>query len=248
MKILFISDIHANIHALEAVWKRESDSDYILCAGDLVDWGFHPAEVLDWCQSHGVIAVAGNHDREIAAHYHAMESGIQPPEGTFAQRHMEQLQPQHIAYLDQLPDTVQFAAGEFAFFIKHYYNEDEMNRHGLLARWAQCESKKTFDEVWPDSVRGEHRVILTGHSHQCCLHQSYAGAWYLNPGSISYRVCTDSRSKGAHYAVLQDGEFRLRYADYDRSVFVPMIDTTPLNETVRTMVRYHLVADLPEVD
>ena len=39
MKVLIISDIHANMDALNAVWARESDADAILCAGDVVDWG-----------------------------------------------------------------------------------------------------------------------------------------------------------------------------------------------------------------
>ncbi len=246
MKILFLSDLHANIHALEAVWKREKDSDLILCAGDLVDWGFHPKEVLDWCRAHQVIAVAGNHDREIAAHYHNLQQGIEPPAGTFAQRHMQQLGSEDIAYLDGLPDVHSMQVEDFAFLIKHYYNEDEMNRHGLLARWAQCESKMTFDEVWPAGLQARTRVVVTGHSHQCCLHQSYGGAYFLNPGSISYRVCTDSRSKGVHYAVLQDGEFRLRFTDYDRSVFVPLLKETMLSEQVRTCMSHHLVTTLPE--
>lgn len=48
MKALILSDIHSNIYALEAIWNKERDSDLILCAGDLVDYGPFPQEVLAW--------------------------------------------------------------------------------------------------------------------------------------------------------------------------------------------------------
>ena len=33
MKLLLISDVHASIDALQAVWRAESDADAIMCAG-----------------------------------------------------------------------------------------------------------------------------------------------------------------------------------------------------------------------
>ena len=86
MKILFISDIHANYPALEAVWKKESDSDMILCAGDLVDWGFYPREVLDWCRTNRVIAVAGNHDHDMIRWYENRNRA--ELDGTIAQQNL----------------------------------------------------------------------------------------------------------------------------------------------------------------
>jgi len=51
MKALIISDIHSNIYALEAIWAQERDNDIIYCAGDLVDYGPFPKEVLDWVRA-----------------------------------------------------------------------------------------------------------------------------------------------------------------------------------------------------
>jgi predicted phosphodiesterase len=39
MKLLILSDIHSNWAALQSVLEAESDSDKILCLGDLVDYG-----------------------------------------------------------------------------------------------------------------------------------------------------------------------------------------------------------------
>ena len=243
MKILFISDIHANYPALEAVWKKESDSDMILCAGDLVDWGFYPREVLDWCRAHNVLAVAGNHDHDMIRWYE--DENATELEGTIAQQNLEQLTQEDIAYLKALPESRTVCAENFAFYLKHYYSMEADNRNALLDRWNRYESKMAFDETWPGDVTAPNRVILTGHSHQCYLYQVGQGSYFLNPGSISYRVCSDSRAKGADYAVLQDGEFRLRHVDYDRKIFVPLIDQTPLRDPVREAVSYHLIKDLP---
>lgn len=69
MKALIISDIHANIYALENIWKQEKDSDVIYCAGDLVDYGPFPKEVLQWIMEHKALCVKGNHDERVAALY-----------------------------------------------------------------------------------------------------------------------------------------------------------------------------------
>lgn len=55
MKALLISDVHGNLPALEAVWKKEGNSDAVYCAGDLVDWGSTP-----WRPSHGSRSTVSN--------------------------------------------------------------------------------------------------------------------------------------------------------------------------------------------
>ena len=49
MRLLIISDIHANPFALKAIEKQETwDERY--CCGDLVDYGPFPMQVIDWCR------------------------------------------------------------------------------------------------------------------------------------------------------------------------------------------------------
>jgi diadenosine tetraphosphatase ApaH/serine/threonine PP2A family protein phosphatase len=61
---LILSDIHANIEALEAVLADASGRyDTIVCCGDLVGYGGSPEEVIRWAQSAGLWIVRGNHDR-----------------------------------------------------------------------------------------------------------------------------------------------------------------------------------------
>ena len=58
-----ISDVHANIQALEAVLDAESGADAIWCLGDLVDYGPSPNECIDVLRALNVVCIAGNHDR-----------------------------------------------------------------------------------------------------------------------------------------------------------------------------------------
>ncbi len=64
MKIAFISDIHANILAFEAVLKdiKKIKADRIVFLGDASTLGIRPAETLDLLESIQCECVMGNHD------------------------------------------------------------------------------------------------------------------------------------------------------------------------------------------
>ena len=67
MRILLISDIHANFVALEAIATRfpPQSFDLILNGGDTVVYGPFPNETIDWLKSHGALSILGNTDRHI---------------------------------------------------------------------------------------------------------------------------------------------------------------------------------------
>ena len=64
MRYGFISDVHANLPALEAALAELSDArvDRVVCAGDLVGYGPHPNECVRRIAAEGIACVAGNHD------------------------------------------------------------------------------------------------------------------------------------------------------------------------------------------
>lgn len=63
MKVVVLSDVHANIWALDAVLKQESEYDLLCFAGDMIDYGTAPAEVIErFCGCPRTILVKGNHD------------------------------------------------------------------------------------------------------------------------------------------------------------------------------------------
>ena len=64
MRVAVLSDVHANLHALEAVL-REGDAggfDAIWFLGDLVGYGPHPNECTALLQEQAALCLAGNHD------------------------------------------------------------------------------------------------------------------------------------------------------------------------------------------
>jgi len=65
MRALILSDIHANLEALEAVFadaQVRSGFDVIWCLGDTVGYGPDPGACIDRIREFELVAVAGNHD------------------------------------------------------------------------------------------------------------------------------------------------------------------------------------------
>ena len=63
MRVVVISDIHGNLHALDAVLEAEGDRyDALWCLGDIVGYGARPNECVDRIRELSTLALAGNHD------------------------------------------------------------------------------------------------------------------------------------------------------------------------------------------
>ena len=62
MRYLIISDIHANLPALEAVFADAPPYDEIWCLGDLVGYGPDPNECIERMQELPHTSLVGNHD------------------------------------------------------------------------------------------------------------------------------------------------------------------------------------------
>ncbi|MGH2381237.1 MAG: metallophosphoesterase family protein [Candidatus Limnocylindria bacterium] len=62
MRIAVLSDVHANLPALEAVRADLADVDQIWVLGDIVGYGPQPNEVIATLQEMGARSVLGNHD------------------------------------------------------------------------------------------------------------------------------------------------------------------------------------------
>ena len=65
MRTLIVSDVHANIEALNAVFaaaEEEEPVDNVLCLGDIVDYGPSPMECLEKLWERNAVSIMGNHD------------------------------------------------------------------------------------------------------------------------------------------------------------------------------------------
>jgi diadenosine tetraphosphatase ApaH/serine/threonine PP2A family protein phosphatase len=62
LRYLILSDVHANLVALEAVLADAPDFDELWCLGDLVGYGPNPNECIQRIQDFPHTCLAGNHD------------------------------------------------------------------------------------------------------------------------------------------------------------------------------------------
>jgi len=67
MRLLVLSDLHANLTALEAsLSAAESKWDRVVCLGDVVGYGPDPNEVASRIRELGATTIRGNHDKAVA--------------------------------------------------------------------------------------------------------------------------------------------------------------------------------------
>jgi diadenosine tetraphosphatase ApaH/serine/threonine PP2A family protein phosphatase len=64
MRVAVVSDIHSNLHALEAVLAdiRTESPDEIWCLGDVVGYGPYPNECVELIRDATALSLCGNHD------------------------------------------------------------------------------------------------------------------------------------------------------------------------------------------
>lgn len=67
MRIAVLSDIHANLPALEAAWEdlQRQRPDATYCLGDLVGYGAFPNQVVEFLREHALPSILGNYDEGV---------------------------------------------------------------------------------------------------------------------------------------------------------------------------------------
>ena len=209
MRVLVVSDIHANLTALEAVLQDAGPFDCVWCLGDLVGYGPDPNEVIERIRSlPGLLCLIGNHDQ--AALGIIPLSRFNSDAGAAAAWTMEHLLPENTAYLRSLPSRISF--------------EDFTLAHGSPRQpvWEYILDAKTADGNF-DSFSTNYCLI--GHSHLPLIFHRPRGdsraalvavSWeqpleldprmILNPGSVGQPRDGDPR---AAFAMFDDGRSRV---------------------------------------
>lgn len=213
MKLLVLSDIHANWPALEAVTRAERDWDEMVFCGDAVDYGPHPAECVRWLQATATHAVRGNHDNALAFDRDCRCAEPYRPSAVATRAwHRALLGPAEVAYL----------RGLFAF--------DLFERGGRYFRVAHATPRgDLFEYLTPDRWAGEVAglaadFVLLGHTHVQGA-ETFGRVTVVNPGSVGL-----ARDRGgeACYAVIEDGRPDLRRVPYDVDRTVDALRAAPL--------------------
>ncbi len=102
MRFLVLSDIHANLTALEAALvAAEGRWNRAVCLGDVVGYGPDPNEAVDRIRGLGATTIRGNHDK--AGSGLADAEDFNPIARRAAEWTREQLRPENLEYLRELP-------------------------------------------------------------------------------------------------------------------------------------------------
>jgi len=102
VRYLILSDLHANLEALEAVLNASAGLyDQTICCGDLVGYGADPNAVADWVREHCPLVVRGNHDRASTGQEDL--EWFNPVARAAAVWTLETLSPENSAYIRDLP-------------------------------------------------------------------------------------------------------------------------------------------------
>jgi predicted phosphodiesterase len=105
MKILVISDIHANITALEAVLLAAGEIDAAWCLGDIVGYGADLNECVQRVRSlPNLLCVKGNHDMAISNPESLAEFNHAASQAILLSRKI--ITEDNIAFLQKLPERV----------------------------------------------------------------------------------------------------------------------------------------------
>ncbi|MBQ9106308.1 MAG: metallophosphoesterase family protein [Clostridia bacterium] len=209
MKALIISDVHANIDALRSIVEAEPDADAIYCAGDVIDYGLNPSEVIAYIKEKNIHTVMGNHDEAFVNV--VLE---QPPHDmnepfTFAQYNCSIMTDEEKDFIRNLPMELSWEMDGIEYFMTHRFQPN------YEVIWSRTLFSKYWAEKYPNSdPNKEHRCIF-GHTHRSCILTLDDDKLWLNPGSASYRR-GDDPTKDANYAVIVDGKITLKTVPYPR--------------------------------
>jgi len=157
MRLAILSDIHANLEALEAVlaaYQRER-IDRFLCAGDVVGYGASPGECVDIIRGLTEDVVLGNHDAAVGGlmdysyYYEAARQVLD--------LHAQVLSDDHLAWLRQLPYSRVY--DDLGIKLCHGAPINERDFDYLFAAEQAYVLLPYYDELSP--------VTFIGHSHLC---------------------------------------------------------------------------------
>src|SRR3972149_1045887 len=159
MRILVISDIHANLTALQAVLSDAGEIDAVWCLGDLVGYGPDPNDCIALVrQLPRLSCLLGNHD---AAALNQIDIAAFNPEARRAVMWTQNvLSPDNYEYLSSLPEKV--VEGEVT--LAHGSPRQPIWEYLLDTRTAT----QNFDYF-------ETGFCFVGHSHLPVIFQLYNG-------------------------------------------------------------------------
>jgi putative phosphoesterase len=207
MRLAVVSDVHANLTALEAVLDdlKTVNPDLIVHGGDLVGSGARPAEVVDRVRELGWPGVQGNSE-EMLWNPSRVAKYFEPPplqqwrevvDRTIAAT-LDAIGDERLNWLRALPGR--WVGGDLTIV---HAGPDDFWR----SPWANA-SDEELTRVY--GALGTRQVVY-GHIHQSFVRR-LPSLTVANSGSVSLSYDGDPR---AAYAIIDGGEITIRRVEYD---------------------------------
>ena len=218
MRLAIISDVHANLAALEVI---QESYDFLLCLGDLVDYGPWPREAIHWVQEHAFKVIRGNHDQALAYDVDCHCSPVMKEASVTTRAwHAQVLSAEEKAYLRGLPLSERLELGGASFFLAH------ASPAGDLYKYLRPELSA---EALAEEIQGiDADFICIGHTHLPMLRHLDKSV-IVNPGSVGQPRHGDPR---ASYIVWEDGEIRFHRIPYDTAKVIAALAQAPIPDSV----------------
>lgn len=160
MPIAFLADIHANVHALNAVLEdiATTDADRLVCLGDTVGYGPHPGECVDLLRRLKCLAVMGNHDFYVSSDSPGIAQILTDPAVATnpvwagVKHARQQLDAGQLAWLRDRPPVLSV--------------EDAIVAHAALHDFENWPYLRTPEDAQPTLELLEERIGFFGHTHR----------------------------------------------------------------------------------
>lgn len=201
-RVAVITDIHANLPALQAVLARidELAVDATYCGGDLVGYGPHPNEVCAAIAERAIPTIYGNYDYAIARDLedcgcayispHDRELGQQSIDWTLA--HTDQSSKE---FMRALPFDLRLDLGEHAVRLVHG-SPRKVNEYLFEDKPASLYERLAVAE--------DAHALVFGHTHKPWIHD-FGGVRFVNCGSVGKPKDGDPRAAFALLEATDEG-------------------------------------------
>ncbi|MGA7409665.1 MAG: metallophosphoesterase family protein [Bryobacteraceae bacterium] len=217
MRILIVSDLHAN---LEAVSVLPADYDQLWVLGDLVNYGPNPHEVIEFVWKNASLVVRGNHDNAIGFDTDPRCSGPYKAMAVEMGRVTQTLiSEEERGYLRNLPLIFRTEVPGDRFHLCHATPTDP------LFAYRPPESAG-----WEEETRlVKPGYLLVGHTH-LQFAREVNGRIIVNPGSVGQPKMGAPR---AAFAIWEDGALTLHSSPYDFEKTIEKIGRLDISTTVK---------------
>lgn len=190
MRYALISDIHANLQALDAVLAdidARGDTDAIYHLGDLVGYSGNPNEVVARLRERGIQGIAGNYDSTVATGYKHCGCKSETP---------RQEELAHISY-EFTRRTVTTETTRYLGSLPFSLEVRPLGGHAAGPRLVMVHGTPTLNTVYWTADRSDDfclkmaasvglrrgDVISFGHTHKP-WHREVEGIHFINTGSV----------------------------------------------------------------